>query len=153
MKQLAASFCALLGALLASPGLAAAASTSEAPSPPAQDASDENRHRMITSSETYMPLPPMTATVQANHRAQGLLQIEAGLEISDNRQRRRVEMYMPRLRNAYLSALTIYTGMHYRYGEVPDADRIAQILQEATDITLGQEGAELLIGMTIIHGD
>ncbi|WP_417487695.1 hypothetical protein [Maricaulis sp.] len=153
MKSVAIILCAALGGLLAGAGPVAAASAGEAASPPAQESSDDSRHRTITSSETYMPLPPMTATVQANHRAQGLLQIEAGLEISDNRLRRRVEMYMPRLRNAYLSALTIYTGMHYRYGEVPDADRIAQILQEATDITLGQEGAEVLIGMIIIHGD
>ncbi|WP_291845537.1 hypothetical protein [Maricaulis sp.] len=122
-------------------------------SPPAEESSDESRHRSLTSSDTYMPLPPLTATVQSNNRAQGLMQIEAGLEISDTRLRRRVEMYMPRLRNAYLSALSIYTGMHYRYGDVPDADRISQILQEATDMTLGQEGADILIGMIIIHGD
>ncbi|WP_323760633.1 hypothetical protein [Maricaulis sp.] len=153
MRPVAIFLCTALGTLLAAMGPVATASAGGTASPPAQESSEDSRHRTITSSETYMPLPPMTATVQANHRAQGLLQIEAGLEISDNRLRRRVEMYMPRLRNAYLSALTIYTGMQYRYGDVPDADRIAQILQEATDITLGQEGAEVLIGMIIIHGD
>lgn len=115
--------------------------------------SDDSRRRMLTSSETYMPLPPLTATVQANHRARGLLQIEAGLEIDDARLRRRAEQYLPRLRNAWVSALSAYTGMSYRFGDIPDADRISEILQEATDLTLGQEGADVLIGMVIIHAD
>ncbi|MEA1940781.1 MAG: hypothetical protein U9P68_00905 [Pseudomonadota bacterium] len=114
---------------------------------------EETRRRMITPSETYMPLPPLTATVQANHRARGLLQIEAGLEIDDPQLRRRAERYLPRLRNAWVSALSAYTGMGYRFGDIPDADRISEILQEATDMTLGQEGAEVLIGMVIIHAD
>lgn len=150
MTLIARTLPALLGLILilVAPGISALAS------PPASgELTEDGRHRMITSSETYMPLPPLTATVQANRRARGLLQIEAGLEISDSRLRHRVERYMPRLRNAYVSALSIYTGMHYSFGEVPDADRIAQILQEATDITLGQEGAEVLIGMIIIHAD
>ncbi|WP_297736130.1 hypothetical protein [uncultured Maricaulis sp.] len=150
MTLIARTLPALLGLILilVAPGISALAS------PPASgESTEDGRHRMITSSETYMPLPPLTATVQANRRARGLLQIEAGLEISDSRLRHRVERYMPRLRNAYVSALSIYTGMHYSFGEVPDADRIAQILQEATDITLGQEGAEVLIGMIIIHAD
>ena len=58
---------------------------------------------------------------------------------------------MPRLRNAHVQALTMYTGMNYRFGDIPDADRIAQMLQDATDATLGEEGAEILIGMIIIH--
>ncbi|WP_300544022.1 hypothetical protein [Maricaulis sp.] len=113
--------------------------------------SEDSRHRTLTSSESYVPISALTATVQANHRAQGLLQIEAGLEVPDARLRRRVEQYMPRLRNAWVTALSVYTGVNYRFGDVPDADRIAQVLQEATDITLGQEGAEILIGMIIIH--
>jgi hypothetical protein len=122
-------------------------------SSPAPAQNEDSRHRTLTSSPTYMPLAPLTATVQADHRARGLLQIEAGLEISDNRLRRRVEQTMPRLRNAWISALSVYTGVNYRFGDIPDADRIAAILQEATDITLGQEGAEVLIGMIIIHAD
>lgn len=149
--------CGLLAALLTSatgPALAGGGGGGGgggSSSAPAQG--EETRRRMITSSETYMPLPPLTATVQANHRARGLLQIEAGLEIDDPQLRRRAERYLPRLRNAWVSGLSAYTGMSYRFGDVPDADRIAQILQEATDITLGEEGAEVLIGMVIIHAD
>jgi len=112
---------------------------------------EDSRHRTVTSSETYLPLPPLMATVQANYRARGNLQIEAGLEIEDARLRQRVEQIMPRLRNAYVSALSVYTGVNYRYGTVPDADRIAQLLQDATDMTLGTDGARVLIGMVILN--
>tara|TARA_R110000744_G_scaffold84678_3_gene165641 strand:+ start:849 stop:1322 length:474 start_codon:yes stop_codon:yes gene_type:complete len=114
---------------------------------------EESRHRGLTTSDSYLPLPPLMATVQANYRARGNLQIEAGLEVEDSRLRRRVEQSMPRLRNAYVTALSTYTGVNYRYGGVPDADRIAQLLQDATDTTLGTEGARVLIGMVIINSD
>ncbi|WP_203290868.1 flagellar basal body-associated FliL family protein [Maricaulis parjimensis] len=124
-----------------------------AKSPPAQQSNEESRHRTLTNSPSYVPIAALTATVQANHRARGLLQIEAGLEVPDAQLRRRVERYMPRLRNAWVTALSVYAGVNYRYGDIPDADRIAEVLQEATDMTLGEEGAQILIGMIIIHGD
>lgn len=114
---------------------------------------DDGRRRNLTASDSYVPLPPLTATVQADFRARGLLQIEAGLEISDSRLRRRAERSMPLLRDAYVSALSVYAGVNYRYGEVPDADRIAELLQQATDHALGQPGAEVLLGMIMIHTD
>ncbi|WP_417490335.1 hypothetical protein [Maricaulis sp.] len=138
---------ACLSVSLAAPALAMSGGGGGSGAAPAED----SRHRSVTSADTYLPLPPLMATVQADHRARGNLQIEAGLEIQDARLRRRVEQIMPRLRNAYVTALSIYTGVNYRYGTVPDADRIAQLLQDATDMTLGTEGARVLIGMVIIN--
>lgn len=136
-------------------GLAANSAAWASSSPPAHGAAqaDDSRHRSLTSSNTYLPLPPLMATVQSDHRARGNLQIEAGLEVPDARLRRRVEQMMPRLRNAYVTAMSIYTGVNYRFGDVPDADRIAQLLQDATDMTLGTEGAQVLIGMVIINAN
>ncbi|WP_339744382.1 hypothetical protein [uncultured Maricaulis sp.] len=144
--------CTLAFALGLASNSAAMASSN---SPPAhgEAQADDSRHRSLTSSNTYLPLPPLMATVQADHRARGNLQIEAGLEVPDARLRRRVEQMMPRLRNAYVTAMSIYTGVNYRFGDVPDADRIAQLLQDATDMTLGTEGAQVLIGMVIINTD
>lgn len=140
---------ALIFALAAGTASPAMAGGGGGSAPPA----DDGRHRNLTSSTSYMPLPPLTATVQANRRARGLLQIEAGLEIDNPDLRQRVNRYMPRLRNAYVSALSLYTGVYYQYGDVPDADRIAALLQEATDMTLGETGAEVLLGMIIIHAE
>ena len=145
LRALAVAAC--LSVSLAAPALAMSGGGGGSGAAPAED----SRHRSVTSADTYLPLPPLMATVQADHRARGNLQIEAGLEIQDARLRRRVEQIMPRLRNAYVTALSIYTGVNYRYGTVPDADRIAQLLQDATDMTLGTDGARVLIGMVIIN--
>lgn len=148
MMMLRFTLCAL--ALAVSAGATPAAALAP---PAAESGSDDARHRNITSSDSYVPLHPLTATVQANRRARGILQIEAGLEVEDYQLRRRVERYMPRLRNAYVTAMSVYTGAYFEYGEVPDAERIASLLQEATDMTLGQDGAQVLLGMIIIHSD
>lgn len=109
------------------------------------------RRRTITSSSAFVPLAPLTATLQADYRLRGILQIEAGLEIPDSRLRARAEEMMPRLRNAYVTRLSIYAGANYRYGDLPDADRISDLLQQATDEVLGEEGARVLLGMVVIH--
>ena len=109
------------------------------------------RGRSITSSPDFVPLAPLTATLQADYRLRGILQIEAGLEIPDSRLRARAEEMMPRLRNAYVTQLSIYAGANYRYGEMPDAERISMMLQRATDEVLGQKGARVLLGMVVIH--
>lgn len=116
-----------------------------------QGGGESERRRMITSSEGYVPLSPLTASVHADYRIRGVLQIEAGLEIPDNRLRARAERLMPRLRDAYVAALSRYAGANYRYGDVPDTDRISLVMQEATDDILGQDGADFLLGMVIIH--
>ncbi len=109
------------------------------------------QHRPITSSERYVPLDPLTATVHSDFRLRGILHIEAGLDIPDTRQRNRAAQMMPRLRDRYVSALAMYTGVNYRYGDVPDADRISELLQQATDDVLGAGQADVLLGMVIIH--
>lgn len=115
--------------------------------------STDARRRSLTQSENYLPLPPLTASVQADYRLRGVIQIEAGLELESPRDRRRVQMLMPRLRDAYVSALSLYTGVNYRFGDVPDVDRITELLQEATDRALGDDKAQILLGMVIIHAD
>jgi len=109
------------------------------------------RHRSLTSSDHYVPLDPLTASVHADFRLRGILHIEAGLDIEDRRLRERAERLMPRLRDRYVSALAMYAGSNYRFGDVPDADRISALMQQATNDALGTEGAEFLLGMVIIH--
>ncbi|MCW5724371.1 MAG: hypothetical protein KIS81_05385 [Maricaulaceae bacterium] len=119
---------------------------------PAQSGGDRDRRRALTPADTYVSLPPLTASVQSDFRLRGVLHIEAGLDIPDARLRERARTLMPRLRNAYVSALAVYAGSNYRFGDVPDAERIAYLLQDATDEVLG-EGASVLLGMVIVHAN
>ena len=144
---LAFSICSLLMTPTAFAGGGGGGDTTAAP---AQQGSGR-QHRPITSSTGYVPLAPLTATVQSDFRLRGIMHIEAGLEIPNNRQRERAEQLMPRLRDRYVSALAMYTGTNYRFGDVPDADRISELLQQATDEVLGAGEADILLGMVIIH--
>jgi len=141
---------ALVAALaLAMPAHAGGGGGAPSPAPSAED----SRRRSITSSDDYLPLPELMTTVQADFRSAGLMQVEAGLEIADHQLLRRAEENMPRLRDAYVSALSLYAGINYRFGDVPDVDRIAELMQNATDHALGQEGAIVYISMVMIHAN
>ena len=147
MKQITALLGVLVLALLAAPAHAGGGSA------PAPENSPESRSgRAITHVESYVPLDPILAAVQADMRLRGVMHIELGLDVQDRQLRRRIEQRMPYLRNAYNSSIAVYTGVHYRFGQVPDPDLIARLLQRATDETLGQEGATVLIGMVMVNG-
>ncbi|WP_146190578.1 hypothetical protein [Marinicauda salina] len=142
----------LLAVTLAACAIALAAAPSAAAAPAASPAESEpGRGRVITGSEDYVPLDPIVAAVQADFALKGLLHIEVGLNADSPALRRRIEARMPRLRDAYTAAILSYTGLAYQYGDVPDAEQISAMLQRATDSTLGETGATVLLGMIIIY--
>lgn len=107
--------------------------------------------KKVTASESYLPMDTLTATVAQDYSLRGVLQIDAGLEIEDPKLRARAEALRPRLRDAYAAALAAYAGGIYRPGAAPDAAMIGDMLQDATDRTLGEPGADFLLGMVIVH--
>lgn len=127
-----------------------------APPPSADGASEQPRTqrgtRAITHVESYVSVEPIIAAVQAHNSLRGILHIEFGLEAPRSQTRREIAEAMPRLRDSYASAISVYTGMNYRYGDVPDVERIAAMLQSATDQVIGPEKADVLLAMVIIHG-
>lgn len=122
-----------------------------APAPPGEE-STRTSGRAITHVESYVPLDPIIASVQADMRLRGVIHIELGLNADDARLRREIQARMPHLRNAYNSTIAVYTGVHYSFGELPDADMISRMLQHATNETLGRDDAQVLLGMVMING-
>jgi len=133
----------ILGALIAATALLAA--------PAFAGEGGKPKKKRVTDAEEFMEIPYLAATISDDGRVAGLLQVEAGLDIPDARLRRKAEALMPRLRDAYTDALTAYAGRLYRPGDAPDADRIAALLQSATDRVLEEEGAHVLLGMVMVH--
>ncbi len=118
----------------------------------AHAAGGESGDRAVFSvSETYIALDSLTAMMARDGRMRATLQIDAGLEIRDPALRARANALRPRLRDAYAAALAEYIGSEHRPGAAPDAGRIGDMLQQATDRTLGQTGADLLLGTVILH--
>lgn len=107
--------------------------------------------KKLTDSEDFMEIPGLTATLTEDYHITGMLQVDVGLDIPDDKLRRKAEALMPRLKDSYATALTAYAGGLYQPGHVPDADRIASMLQTATNRVLDDDGAHLLLGMVVVH--
>lgn len=132
-------------ALIALPGGALA---SEAPS---KDKEKGKEQRRITSAETYVTSPTLSAPVTSNYQFAGLMVVDIGFDVPDAKLRARVTTMQPRLTDAMRSALADYTYARFRPGGAPDPDRIALMLQQAADRTLGVGGAKVLLSNVMVQ--
>jgi flagellar basal body-associated protein FliL len=119
----------------------ALAAGSGAAAPP-QSASRQER---LTSAESYLPLPTLSAGVLQRYSTQGTLVIDLGLDIPDAELRRRARANEPRIRDALRTALATYASTYYRDRTAPDPTQLTRLMQAAVDRTLGAAGARVLL--------
>lgn len=132
-------------ALIAAAGAPArAAPPAEAESPEETGVTASGRPSSITTAPGYVALEPLLVSTRSA-RGRGLLKIVFGVEFADPADAPRLAPLKPRLRNAHMAAMLTYAGAEYRYGDLPDAARIAALLQRATDRTLGAGEASVLL--------
>lgn len=136
-------------ALLAGVMVSGALALSSAASAPAQAA--ETVQRKISGSESYVPVQGIRATVTNRLRAVGIINVEAGLDIPDEKVRAGVNARMPRIKDLMRAELSSYAGTFYRFGEVPDTDMIRQRLQRVMDGHLGEGAAVVLLNAVIVY--
>jgi hypothetical protein len=98
---------------------------------------------------TFLQIQTLTATVTRAGGRREVMTVDAGLDIPDGALRERAQLSVPRLRAAYVQALSVYAA-GLPSARAPDADFIAGMLQRLTDATLGRKGARLLIGAIMI---
>jgi flagellar basal body-associated protein FliL len=128
--------------------LPCAALASEAP---AKEKEKSKEQRRITSAETYVPSPTLSAPVTSNYQFAGLMIVDVGFDVPDAKLRARVTTLQPRLTDAMRSALADYTYARFRAGSAPDPDRIVLMLQQAADRTLGVGGAKVLLANVMVQ--
>lgn len=98
----------------------------------------------------YLPLPTLTASLLRGDGRRRVLTVQAGLETADAKLRERAALSQPRLRDAYVSALSAYGASTPALGP-PDPDAIGAALQRATDQVLGRSGARVLLGSIMVN--
>jgi hypothetical protein len=125
---------AAAAALVASP--ASATETQHAP---------PDRQQRLTSAETYLPLPTLSAAVIQREATRGTLVVDMGIDVQDTALRQRAGASAPRLRDALRTALATYATVYYRNGAAPDPVVLARLMQQAVDRTLGAPGARVLL--------
>ena len=145
--RLAAPFLAI--ALFAAAALPAAASGSGASSSSAQEQAPATRQERLTSAESYLPMPTLSAGVLQRNSNQGTIVVDMGLDIPDETLRRRARMNAPRIRDALRTALSAYSSTYYRVRTSPDPTELTRQMQVAVNRVLGAEGARVLLANII----
>jgi flagellar basal body-associated protein FliL len=145
MRLFAPILAIMLFAALAAP---AAASGSGAAAP-AQEQAPATRQERLTSAETYLPMPTLSAGVIQRNDNHGTIVVDMGLDVPDEALRRRALMNAPRLRDALRTALANYSSTYYRIRTAPDPTELTRQMQLAVNRVLGAEGARVLLANII----
>jgi hypothetical protein len=106
------------------------------------------------SSGTDSPFIAQTqiaTTVSVSFRPVGILQVDMGLLVSDQRQRARVKALQPVLRNAWRRTTQEFTNNYFVPGRVPDAVLLGQRLQAATDQAIGPNIGRVLFTSVVVR--
>ncbi|MEQ1617165.1 MAG: hypothetical protein ABL883_02335 [Terricaulis sp.] len=127
-------------AALAAPAAASGSAPQQAPA---------TRQERLTSAETYVPMPTISAGVLQRNSTAGTIVVDMGLDVPDVALRRRVALNGPRLNDALRTAISTYATTYYRDRTAPDPVTLTRIMQQAVDRVLGAPGARALLANII----
>lgn len=98
----------------------------------------------------YLELQTVAVSIMRPTGQRGVMTVEVGLDAPQAALRDRLELYLPLLHSAYVSALQPY-AYGLPPGALPSADYIGYALQRETDRVLGQGGARVLLGSILVN--
>jgi flagellar basal body-associated protein FliL len=117
----------------------------------AEEASSQGAQRKTTTSESYVIIDPIYSTIIDGAKPRGLLMVELGLDVPDEKLREDVNLSLPLLRDAYVRGLLAYASTAVRPYRQPNVEDIANRLQAITDKVMGREGARVLMAQTAVR--
>ena len=98
----------------------------------------------------YIPINTLTGTTTRSGGRRGVLTVDCGLDVPDEKLRERANLSLPRLRAAYVQVVQTYAA-GLPSGSPPSPDFIGRELQRQTDHVLGRPGARLLLGAILVN--
>ena len=139
-------------ALLLASALAANRASASPPAPPVAPEMDPQAKR-ITGSEKYVPTFGLRASISRGFKIHGVLAVDAGLDVPEEKTRKTCEAIRPRLMSQMRDAVLNYASLSYVVGEKPDADMLRARLQKAVDAVLGKGLARVALASVIVFQD
>jgi hypothetical protein len=136
-------------AILIASALTGAALAAPPPTKPKGDDTDPQAKR-ITGSDKYVPTFGLRASISRGFKVEGVLAVDAGLDVPSDKSRKRVNSLMPRIMSNMRDAVLNYASLSYVVGEKPDADIIRIRLQKAVDSVLGAGEAKVTLASVIV---
>jgi hypothetical protein len=121
----------------------------------AEEHAPATRQERLTSAESYLPMPTLSAVVLQRYSTSGTLVVDMGIDIPDEALRRRARLNGPRLHDALRTALATYATTYYRDRTAPDPTEMTRLMQLSVDRTLAGPGARVLLANIIYqrHGN
>jgi hypothetical protein len=98
----------------------------------------------------YIPINTLTGTTNRSGGRRGVLTVDCGLDVPDEKLRERAGLSLPRLRAAYVQVVQTYAA-GLPANTPPSPDFIGRELQRQTDLVLGRPGARLLLGAILVN--
>lgn len=99
---------------------------------------------------TFIQIQTMNANFRRRSGAYGVITVETGIDVPDEKLRKLANQSIPRLRASYAQFLATYSN-NLGNGATPNADYMATELQKQTDQILGRPGAKFLIGTILLN--
>ncbi len=99
---------------------------------------------------SFVPIKAVAATILRRDSSRGVMTVECGVDVADEKLRSLAMISQPRLRAAYAGFVQAYAvGLHA--AALPNADYMSREMQRITDLTLGKKGAKLLLGTILVN--
>jgi hypothetical protein len=98
---------------------------------------------------SYIQINTLTGATARPGGRRGVMTVECGLDVPDDKLRERANLSLPRLRAAYVQVVQTYAA-GLSTGAPPSPDFLGQALQRQTDLVLGRAGARLLLGAILV---
>jgi hypothetical protein len=110
----------------------------------------EEDEKKKAGGATYIQINTLTGTTNRSGGRRGVLTVDCGLDVPDEKLRKLARLSLPRLRAAYVQVVQTYAA-GLPAGTPPGVDFIARELQRQTDLVLGRRGARLLLGAVLVN--
>jgi len=103
------------------------------------------------SSNEFVTIDPLNISVIQKLRIRGILQVVISLDIPDEKLREKALALYPRLQDAYVQSLRLYSANRLRIRYIPNVDEIARTLQLTTNSVLRGKGATVLLSQVMVQ--
>lgn len=118
--------------------------------PAAAWAEDKKEEKKKGGGLTFIQIQTMNANFRRRSGSLGVITVETGLDVPDDKLRDLANQSIPRLRSAYAQFLATYSN-NLGNGAAPNADYMAVQMQRQTDQVLGRPGAKFLLGTILLN--
>jgi len=106
--------------------------------------------RPYTSLKSWVMVDPFTLTIIQDGRIRGRFTVSFGMDVPDDDLRASAEALMPRLRDGWLSDLSLYAATSLRQRRAANIDEVSSLLQSIADKTLGKPGSKVLMAQATV---